>query len=62
MTATANTAQYIPWQLLHRIVNNQNLSYHKEPSQLWKIAQLTYQFQIKYIFVVLTFFLNRFTQ
>ena len=36
-TVTVNYTQLLPQQLLHTIVNNQNIS-RKEPSQLWVLV------------------------
>ena len=47
---TVKNTGFFPQKLLHPIVNNRNLSL-KEPSHLRVITKLTYQFEIKYIFL-----------
>ena len=49
---SVNNTRSFPQQLLHTIINNQNFPCRKEPSQLWVIAKITYQFQIKHMFVL----------
>ena len=47
---TVNNTRSFTQKLLHPTENNQNLSL-KEPSQLRVITKLTYQSEIKYIFL-----------
>ena len=53
---TVNNTRSFTQKLLHPTENNQNLSL-KEPSQLRVITKLTYQSEIKYIFVIKIIFL-----